>query len=67
MSCNSMCVHQMEMLDNFPTEAGIGGDRILPFLPGVKLFGRSEVKKVADERKVRRNPCHIFSVLVLKR
>ena len=53
MSCNFMCVHQMEMLENFPTEAGIGGDRILPFLPGVKLFGRSEVKKVADERKVR--------------
>ncbi|EGD82361.1 hypothetical protein PTSG_03026 [Salpingoeca rosetta] len=41
------------LLDKFPVEAGTdpaGPPRILPFLPGKKLFGRSHTHKVAVSR-----------------
>ena len=37
-------------MELFPREAGFGGERILPYLPGKKLL-RAEVEKVAAKRK----------------
>ncbi|XP_004364580.1 hypothetical protein CAOG_01712 [Capsaspora owczarzaki ATCC 30864] len=41
---------QTTLLDMFPEEGGITGNRTIPFLPGKKLFGRSHVRDVAMKR-----------------
>lgn len=50
---NLFCViTKCKLLNKFENEAGIRNptDRILPFLPGKIIFGRSHVKSVALDR-----------------
>jgi uncharacterized protein YgiM (DUF1202 family) len=44
---------QCKLLEKFPEEAGSKdpAQRMIPFLPGKKIFGRSHTRKVAMERK----------------
>jgi len=48
---------QCELLERFPEEAGTKdpATRMIPFLPGKKLFGRSNVRTVAEKRKEKIN------------
>ena len=43
---------QIGLLESFPQEGGLKdpSDRIIPFLPGKILFGRSHVREVAMKR-----------------
>jgi len=44
---------QTSLIDSYPTEAGVHNPtaRVIPFLPGKVLFGRSNVREVALKRK----------------
>ncbi|CAH1784583.1 unnamed protein product [Owenia fusiformis] len=44
---------QTKLLDKFPIEAGLvdPSQRMIPFLPGKILFGRSQIRRVAEERQ----------------
>jgi hypothetical protein len=48
---------QCGLLERFPEEAGAKDpvDRIIPFLPGKKLLGRSQVRSVAEKRRDKLN------------
>ena len=45
---------QLSLIAHFPVQGGKKNpeDRTIPFLPGKKLFGRSHVRGVAEERLV---------------
>ena len=49
----SFILFKIALLESFPKEGGLRdpSERIIPFLPGKILFGRSHVKEVALKRK----------------